>query len=204
MEEDRGEFDQVLREALEAPGIRRALRGAAQVVTAEQLRARAFGASALIAAAAHAEYQEYVRIREAARLLDGGRGDRRSSADPALGGRGQLGAALAVLVPVLGGVAAAVFLLIGYGLRLFGAWPQFAGTLVATGWATAGIAAVVALSDAVGLLAAAARNGAEVSAERTPDVERVRVAWRAALLERGMLPYLHGQLPQKRSARVEA
>jgi hypothetical protein len=145
-----------------------------------------------------------VRIREAARHPDGERGDRRASADSAPGGPGQLAAALAVLVPVLGGVAAAVFLLIGYGMRLSGAWPQFAGTLVATGWATAGIAAVVALSDAVGLLAAAARNGAEMSAERTPDVEGARVAWRAALLERGMLPYLHGQLPQQRPARVEA
>ena len=202
-QEDRGDFGQVLQEALDTPRIREALGNFAEAVTVERLRTLAFGASTSIAAAAQAEYQEYVRIREAAAHPDGERGQGDGTAAPALGGRGQLGAALAVLVPVLGGVAAAVFLLIGYGLRLCGAWPHFAGTLLATGWATAAIAAVVALSDAVGLLATAARNGAGTGTERSPEVERARSAWRAALLERGMLPYLYGQLPWQRPARVK-
>ncbi|MDF3289694.1 hypothetical protein [Streptomyces silvisoli] len=204
LQEDRGDFDQVLQQALEAPRIRGALADSGEAVTVEQLRTRAFGASAFIAAAAQAEYQEYVRVREAAVHPDGARAEREGSVAPDLGGGGQLGAALAVLVPVLGGIASAVFLLLGYGLRLSAAWPQFAGTLIATGWAAAGISAVVALSDAVGLLASAARNGAEADAAHSPEVERARGKWRVALLERGMLPYLLGQLPQRRPAGIEA
>ncbi len=204
LQEDRGDFDQVLQQALDTPRIRAALGNCAAAVTTEQLRTRAWGVSAFIAAAAQAEYQEYARLREAAAHGDRARPEGNGGAVAALVGGGQLAAALAVLVPVLGAVAAAVFLLIGYGLRLSAAWPQFAGTLIATGWAAAGISAVVALSDAVGLLAAAARNGAETDAVHRPEVERAHIEWRSALLERGMLPYLLGQLPQKRPAGIEA
>ncbi|GAA1905577.1 hypothetical protein [Streptantibioticus ferralitis] len=199
LREDRGDFGQVLQQALTSAEIQEALHDTADAVNIEQLRTGAFTASEYIAASAAAEYQDYVRERAAVHP-QGARGERTSSGDRAQHGRGQLGAALAVLVPVLGGVAAAVFLLIGYGLRLAAAWPQFSGTLVATGWAAAGISAVVALSDAVGLLASAARNRPVPTGDHSAEVDRARAIWQAALLERGIMPYLRRRLPQRQPA----
>lgn len=108
-----------------------------------------------------------------------------------------LAAVITVLVPVLGGTAAVIFLLVGYLLRALSPPPAFAGSMVSVGWFFAAVTAVGILAAAIGLLVTALRNtAAEESRDgELPDqVARAREAWRHALLERGILPFLRAAL----------
>lgn len=62
--EDRPEFDRLVDEALRAAHERPELATLGERLNAEQLRTMAQGASALLAAAAAAEYGHYVKVRE--------------------------------------------------------------------------------------------------------------------------------------------
>lgn len=101
---------------------------------------------------------------------------------------------------MLAGTAAIIFLLTGYLLRLLDPTPSFAATMVTAGWFFAAVMAAAILAAAVGLLVTALRNGAtaqpaEDAGEELPeDVARAREAWRHALLERGILPFLRDAL----------
>jgi hypothetical protein len=72
--------------------------------------------------------------------------------------------------------------------------------MVGAGWFFAAATAAAILVAAVGLLITALRNGstsvaAEEQGEELPeDVARAREAWRHALLERGILPFLRDAL----------
>ena len=107
-------------------------------------------------------------------------------------------AVLAVLAPVLAGTAAAIFLLVGYILKMFNPEPAFAQTMLTTGWVFGAIAAAAILVAAVGLLLTALRN--RPTLDGTPygalseEVVLAGEAWREALLERGILPFLRDAL----------
>ncbi|MGP3687293.1 hypothetical protein ACTVZO_21755 [Streptomyces sp. IBSNAI002] len=196
--EDRPEFDRLLDEALRTARERPELAAIGERLNTEQLRTMALGASALLTAAAATEYDHYVKVREERRdevlSTPGTTGEEAEGQ----GGAG-LGAVIAVLAPVLAGTAMLIFLLVGYILKLIEPEPAFADTMLAAG-SFFGVLTVASLVFAViGLLVTAVRNGAtEVAAdgsEAIPDeVARAREAWRTALLERGIMPFLREAL----------
>ncbi|MGP4043435.1 hypothetical protein [Streptomyces sp. 2A115] len=217
LSEDRQEYERILDEALRSAAHRPELAAVGQRLNPEQLRTMALNATALISAAAATEYQHYVKVREEMRqpapstppVREGSTG----STDPATGAVGvatTLGevaetagagaaAVVAVLAPVLAGTAAAIFLLVGYILKMLDPEPAIAQTLLTTGWVFGAITAATILVAAVGLLLTALRNGssslhADAHGERSEEVSRARDAWREALLERGILPFLREAL----------
>ncbi|GAA0357445.1 hypothetical protein [Streptomyces blastmyceticus] len=197
--EDTPDFEHVVQQALHFPEIRDAVRGGTAPVSAEQLRTMALRARAEIAATAADEYRAYLRTRTTAP---------QDPPPPAPGGRsvpgfgGGLLGALGVLVPTLAAVAAAAFLLLGYGLRLTGTQEHLADGLVTAGWTTAVVAATTAAAAAAALLVSAVRQRSAPDDEAQPEAEtavaRSRQAWQQALLERGVLPFLHSALQEPR------
>ncbi|MFJ4775151.1 hypothetical protein [Streptomyces sp. NPDC088762] len=202
--EDRPEFERLLDEALRTAHERPELAALGERLNAEQLRTMALGAGALLTAAAAAEYDHYVKLREerrdevlstpgtAAEEDDDGRGD--------VPGAG-VSAVVAVLAPVLAGTAMLIFLLVGYVLKMIEPEPAFAETMLTAGWLFGALTAVALLCAVVGLLVAAVRNSAtEVTADEDADgaipdeVAQAREAWRHALLERGIMPFLRAAL----------
>ncbi|MFI9720931.1 hypothetical protein ACIHFE_14960 [Streptomyces sp. NPDC052396] len=223
--EDRPEFeralDQALRSADRDPEISALIAAVGQRLNTEQLRTMALGAMAAISACAMAEYRTYVRAREEQRshstavqpqpVVAGGSargadGERTSgTADsPAAAAEGAgAGAVLAVLAPVLAGIAALLFLVIGYVLRLTAAHDSVGGPMVTVGWWFAGLTAASALVAMAALLITALRNGSGAGPgagaegrghHRPTEVDLARDAWREALLERGILPFLREAL----------
>ncbi|MER7757184.1 hypothetical protein [Kitasatospora sp. NPDC097643] len=202
--EDRPEYERLLAEALRDGTLLTALR-APGALTVDQLRVRALRDADGIAAAAADEYRHYTRLRE----------DLRASPPPpegveptapglltqlrsANGGAG-LFPVLTVLTPILAWAAALVLLLLGYLLRATAPDLVLARSLVTAGWVAlgAGIAAMVV--GLVGLVLTALRDGSAAPAGTDPalaaELAEARRAWRTALRERGLLPYLHANLP---------
>ncbi|MEV7691601.1 hypothetical protein ACFW1F_08130 [Streptomyces bungoensis] len=217
LSEDRQEFERVLDEALRSAPHRPELAAVGQRLNPEQLRTMALNATALITAAAATEYQHYVKIREELRhpapAVPAVTGDT-ASAEPGTGatvltttlgeaaetsGAGAV-AVIAVLAPVLAGTAAAIFLLVGYILKMLAPGQAFAQTMLTAGWMFGAVAAAAILVAAVGLLLTALRNSASAEAEAheaaAEEVARAREAWREALLRRGILPFLSEALAQ--------
>ncbi|MFL4902197.1 hypothetical protein ACJ6WF_03225 [Streptomyces sp. MMS24-I2-30] len=209
---DRADFAQVVLAALDTAEIRGALSTDPTGRAALRLRTWALAAETEIAAAVPDEYGAHVAARAP---TDGVR-----TAPPARNrptGR-DLRLPPAALMPLISALSAAVLLLIGYGLRLAGAATRFAGSVRTAGWTLA----VVALAGAGIGLSALSRTvprtdgGPDTrSAPGTPprrsapgqpagpggsgaaaDAERARQAWRQALLDRGVLPYLRRRLPE--------
>src|SRR5690606_23416440 len=127
---------------------------------------------------------------------------------PATASNGLL-AALAVLTPLLSAAAAAIFLLLGYGPRLADAQQPLAIALIRVGWVAGAIAVLAAAAASTGLVITAARHRATPRHPRpdTAALAQAHTAWRQALLERALLPFLRrqlhqspGPLPQRRSA----
>ncbi|GAA2946249.1 hypothetical protein [Streptomyces enissocaesilis] len=200
--EDRPEFEGVLDEALRTARHRPDPAAAGQRLTTAQLRTMAMDASALIAAAAAAEYDHYVKVRQGVRTPPAAAG-RAGRALPLGEGAETTGAGAvavaAVLTPLLAGTAAAVFLIVGSLLTLLTPEPAFARTLLTVGWLFGALTAAGILVAAAGLLLAALRNGstaffADRGNELPEEVARAREAWRHALLERGVLPFLREAL----------
>ncbi|WP_327709968.1 hypothetical protein OG912_16355 [Streptomyces sp. NBC_00464] len=202
--EDRPEYERILDDALRHAHERPDLAAVGERLNPVQLRTMAMAATALITAAAATEYEHYVKAREEIRAATaaGRDEDGEPDADPAgmnHSGAG-IGVVITVLAPVLAGTAAVIFLLIGYILRALDPPPAFARTMVGAGWFFAAATAAAILVAAVGLLITALRNGstslaAEEQGEELPeDVARAREAWRHALLERGILPFLRDAL----------
>ncbi|MER5220274.1 hypothetical protein [Streptomyces flaveus] len=222
LSEDRQEYERILDEALRSAPHRPELAAVGQRLNPEQLRTMALNASALITTAAATEYQHYVKVREeqrqpappAPRVHEGS-----ESTEPgtsAVGLAATLGeaaetagagatAVAAVLTPVLAGTASAIFLLVGYLLKMLNPEPAFAQTLLTTGWVFGAVTAAAILIAAVGLLLTALRNGesslqAGAQSESSEEVTRAREAWREALLERGIMPFLREALADPGSA----
>ncbi|MER5941293.1 hypothetical protein ABT121_28695 [Streptomyces sp. NPDC001928] len=213
--EDRQEYERILDEALRSAPHRPELAAVGQRLNPEQLRTMALNATALITAAAATEYQHYVKVREELRQPAPSTPSSARQADSAESGTGAMGlattmgevaetagpgvvAVVAVLAPVLAGTAAAIFLLVGYILKMFNPEPAFAQTMLTTGWVFGAIAAAAILVAAVGLLLTALRNRPAFDSgpygELSEEVARAREVWREALLERGVLPFLREAL----------
>ncbi|MET8942891.1 hypothetical protein ABZX30_04690 [Streptomyces sp. NPDC004542] len=215
LNEDRQEFERILDEALRSAPHRPELAAVGERLNHEQLRTMALNATALITAAAATEYQHYVKVREELRRpappvpssvpLSG---STEPGTDP-MGLAASLGeaaentgagavAVVAVLAPVLAGTAAAIFLLVGYVLRMLDPAPAFAQTMITTGWVFGAMTAVAILVAGVGLLLTALRNSPSLGdgphGEVTEELARASEAWREALLDRGILPFLREAL----------
>ncbi|MDT3399054.1 hypothetical protein RKE29_20800 [Streptomyces sp. B1866] len=225
--EDRPEFERVLDQALRTAGRDPGLAALADRSAADRLRTMALHDAAVIASAAADEYRAYVAARE--RLRSPAPGPVRTARPvrtdhpartPALPGSAPAGvpaeplnpeaeadgaagaglfAMLAVLAPVLAGVAAALFLAVGYALHVVHPTPSVARPMVTAGWLFAAFAAGAVLLDAVGIVLTALRNGAGAPwggghGERAREAAWARAAWRQALLERGIAPYLRAAL----------
>ncbi|MFB8035656.1 hypothetical protein ACFC5Z_22470 [Streptomyces sp. NPDC056004] len=201
--EDRPEYERILDDALRHAHERPDLAAVGERLNAVQLRTMALDATELITATAATEYKHYVQAREELRgPADGTDQDAlpgSGTGRPHQSGAG-IGAVVTVLAPVLAGTAAFIFLLAGYLLRLLDPAPSFASTMVSAGWFFAAVTAAAILAAAVGLLITALRNGSETQPveddeeELPEDVARAREAWRHALLERGILPFLRDAL----------
>jgi hypothetical protein len=215
--EDRPEFERVLDEALRTADRSPDLTGIGQRLNAEQLRTMALSASAAIAACAAAEYQRYVttraKLREPAPPLplpdpedDGDAPTAGGLADAVQDASGAgLVAMLAVLAPVLAGTAALIFLVVGYVLHVLDPAPAVAQPMITAGWFFAALTAAGILIAAVGMLLTALRNGSSairggVRSEQLEAVDLAREAWRQALLERGVLPFLREALADPSAA----
>ncbi|MEV7194915.1 hypothetical protein AB0N81_24375 [Streptomyces sp. NPDC093510] len=220
LNEDRPEYERILDEALRTAPDRPELAAVGQRLNTEQLRTMALNATALITAAAAAEYAHYVQVREELReprpsstSIREGNGQSAAEsgsggvslattmgevAEPAAAGAGAI-AVVAVLAPVLAGTAAAIFLLVGYILKMLNPEPAFADTLLTAGWLFGALTAGGILVAAVGLLLTALRNGstslqAGLHGEQHEEVSRAREDWGRALLERGVVPFLREAL----------
>ncbi|GHA63499.1 membrane protein [Streptomyces tendae] len=220
--EDRQEYERILDEALRSAPHRPELAAVGQRLNSEQLRTMALNATALITAAATTEYQHYVKVREESRrpapsgpsstTREPGSQEQGSGAGGLAATMGEMAeatgagavAVVAVLAPVLAGTAAAIFLLVGYLLKMLDPGQTFAQTMLTTGWVFGAVTAVAILVAAVGLLLTALRN--RPSAEsglysaRDEEVARARDAWHEALLERGILPFLREALAESGTA----
>ncbi|MET9606442.1 hypothetical protein ABZZ17_15390 [Streptomyces sp. NPDC006512] len=203
--EDRPEFDRLLDEALRTADERPELATLGERLNAEQLRTMALNASALLTAAAAAEYDHYVKVREELR-------DEALSA-PTSGGEDGMGdqddgagvsAVVAVLAPLLAGTAMVIFLLVGYSLRMLDPEPAFAQTMLTAGWLFGALTVAALLFAVIGLLVTALRNSSTETLAETvviPDeLSRAREAWRNALLERGIMPFLRDALADPSAA----
>ncbi|MEU2386155.1 hypothetical protein ABZ606_16135 [Streptomyces sp. NPDC012461] len=215
MSEDRPEYERVLDEALRTAPHRPGLTAVGQRLNTEQLRTMALNATAIIAAAAANEYQHYVKVREELRHPPGHTAPAVRDAGSEETGGGAVGlaatmgevaetagagavAVVAVLAPVLAGTAAVIFLLVGYVLRAVDPDAAFARTMLTTGWVFGAVTAVAILVAAVGLLLTALRNKPSAHsgpyAQADEELARAREAWREALLERGIVPFLRDAL----------
>ncbi|MFJ3335516.1 hypothetical protein [Streptomyces sp. NPDC086766] len=220
LSEDRQEYERILDEALRSAPHRQELAAVGQRLNLEQLRTMALDATALITAAAATEYQHYVKIREELRRPEQATAAPVREAGSAEPGAGAVGiaatmgevaetagagavAVVAVLAPVLAGTAAALFLLVGYVLKMLDPAPAFAQTMITTGWVFGAVTAAAILVAAVGLLLTALRNRPSPAAgpygALDEEVARARDAWREALLERGILPFLREALTDRGS-----
>ncbi|MER6344784.1 hypothetical protein ACWC10_21070 [Streptomyces sp. NPDC001595] len=221
LSEDRQEYERLLDEALRSAPHHPELAAVGQRLTTEQLRTMALGASALITAAAATEYQHYVKVREELRRPAPSTASPVRTSDSTEPGPSPLGlattvgeaaetvgagavAVVAVLAPVLAGTAAAIFLLVGYILKMLDPERAFARTMLTTGWVFGAVTALAILVAAVGLLLTALRNrpSPETGAYGEPSGELTlaREAWREALLERGILPFLRDALAEPGTA----
>ncbi|GHH91459.1 hypothetical protein [Streptomyces capillispiralis] len=169
----------------------------------EQLRGMALNAREAVMAAAAAEYQHFLRVR-AERLgpstavpawggpAGPGPGGAAQPAPYAPAGTGRRKSARGVSAVLLG-AAALTLLLLALALGSAGREHDLAGALVTAGLCLASVTAGLVLT-------APARRRRLRRARRTvPDrryddpyaeVERARLAWHTALLERGILPFL--------------
>ncbi|MFC8784952.1 hypothetical protein ACFW20_30285 [Streptomyces nigra] len=159
-------------------------------LNAEQLRTMALAASGLIAATAASEYAQYIAVRDRARQKHGSEApltDDGAATQPGA----SLTAVLAVLTPVLFGIAAVIFLLVGYALGMASPKPAIAATLLTAGWSFAAATAATLIASMIGLLVAALRNRpASEEWARNEEVAAARDAWRQALRRRGIEPFL--------------
>ncbi|MZF87900.1 RTA1 domain-containing protein [Streptomyces sp. SID5643] len=192
LSEDRADYERTLDQALRSVPERPELAALGQRLNAEQLRIMALRAAPLITAAAASEYEHYVTVRErrgapAPSSPSSPHPDEAPGAGPA--------AVLAVLAPVLAGTAAVIFLLVGYVLHVLNPESAFSRTLITLGWLFCAVTAVSLLVASAGLLLTALRNSTGPPRDEPgEEVTRAREAWREALTERGIVPFLRDAL----------
>ncbi|MQS13121.1 hypothetical protein F7Q99_12710 [Streptomyces kaniharaensis] len=202
--EDRPEYERLLAEALRDGTVLTALR-APGALTAAELRIRALRDADAIAAAADTEYRHYTQLRDSLRNTPPPPEGTEPTAPGLLtqlrsadGGAG-LFPVLTVLTPVLAWAAALVLLVLGYTLRAADPDLTLARSLLTAGWVALAAGVVAMTVGLVGLVLTALRDGSAAPAGTDPELARelaeARRAWRTALRDRGLLPYLHASLP---------
>ncbi|MEW2071436.1 hypothetical protein [Streptomyces sp. NPDC007346] len=201
-DEDRSDYAEVLDEVLASAEIQRLLERSG--VGGGQLRLRALASVARTAPAAAAEYRAYATLRRElrARRPDSGPSPLSGPGSQERAGAGAL-AVLGVLTPILAAVAAATFLLLGYGLRLARGLGALSDTLVRVGWISLAIAAATSLISIVAFYRTAALQSAPGSppgVDRSADLDRAREAWRTALRDKAVRPFLLQELAEARPA----
>lgn len=194
--EDRAEYERVLDDALSTAHARPDLAGVGSRLTVGQLRSMALNATALITTAASSEYDHFVKVREQGRVAVATR-----VPAPQDGSGAGIVAIVTVMVPVLAGSAAFIFLLVGALLHAIAPTVVFGATLLTAGLVFGAVAAAGLLCAAAGLLRTALRNsptatvGAGTPTTAADDeLSHAREAWRLALLERGVVPFLRDAL----------
>ncbi|WP_052706534.1 hypothetical protein [Streptomyces rubellomurinus] len=192
-QQDRADFETELGRALAGARVRTALLEAGDDGHGvERLRRSARENAEFVLAAAAPEYERYVELRADADAVA------RLPVDvPAAGRVSGWWGVVGVIAPIVAGAAAAVFLLLGYGFGLAEDLEVLGRALVTAGWIAAGVAAVSLLVGGLGLLGAASRARSAETAEEAGaagELTRARDAWRAALAERGLVPYLVSQV----------
>ncbi|MBQ1122238.1 hypothetical protein [Streptomyces sp. B15] len=212
--QDLREVEELVEEALRTEPFHDALRNS-PAGTAERLRQAARDSAADLV---HVVAEEYQALKRARAMVRSDGEPSQPASGPAREHGGGLLAAFAVLVPLVSGAAAAIFLLLGYLLMLFDSQQDVGTSLVLTGWSGAGIAAVTGALG-LGRVVVAARSHSRPSSRdgSRPDqigerrVEEAHAAWRTALLERAVLPCLRSRLleeggehPDRSNARTAA
>ncbi|WP_431780529.1 hypothetical protein [Streptomyces chumphonensis] len=205
--EDRPEFERLLEAALNTASVPRGGEANGPRLGREQLRAMALAAVSTIAACAATEYQHFTGLREDLRRST--RGSSGLAATVAETGGAGLFALLSVLAPILAGAAAVIFLAVGYTLAAVSPDVALAQPLRNVGWVFAALTAAGLLAACVSLVLTALRNSAAPpstaagpggTAARSgagslaSEVDRARDAWRRALLDRGITPFLRDAL----------
>ncbi|MFB6439710.1 hypothetical protein ACFCVY_23470 [Streptomyces sp. NPDC056411] len=199
---DDPDFARLVDRALDSDEVKDALRRSDTGLDTEALRTLALRARAAVTATADAEYRGYLRLRTAAPAVPtvAPEPPPQQPGTPVRAGAGVL-PALGVLVPALAATAAALFLLLGFGLRALGLSRRLADELVRAGFTATGVAAATALCGLVWLLVTAARNRSAAAADPLPEapdpdpaLARAHEAWQQAVLERGVIPFLLGRL----------
>ncbi|MFD8482318.1 hypothetical protein [Kitasatospora sp. NPDC059673] len=182
-QQDRADFEYALGRALADPAVRAAL--AADPPRAARLRTLARQRTTEILAAAEPEYLTYRRLRDTAPTEPG------PAAEPGERLSGWFGA-LALVVPIVTGSAAAGFFLLGAVIGLSRPHAALADTLRTAAWSTVAAAVASAVIGLLGLLLSASRQRAAPHAQpqHTQDLSAARTAWRTALLHRGLIPFL--------------
>ncbi|MFD5462067.1 hypothetical protein ACFWIQ_04440 [Kitasatospora sp. NPDC127059] len=203
--EDRPEYERLLGEALRDRTVLTALRTPG-ALTADQLRVLALRDADRINTAAATEYAHYTALRETLRATPPPPTDVEPYAPGLLsqlrsanGGAG-LFPVLTVLTPILAWAAALVLLLVGYLLRATDSGLALGRSMVTAGWVALATGAAAMAVGVIGLLLTAIRDGAAAvpagtDPELAAELAAARGEWRAALRDRGLLPYLHTQLP---------
>lgn len=190
-QQDRADFETELGRALSAPQVRAALRaGGDEARGVERLRRAARENAEFVLAAAAPEYERYAALRADADAVS------RLPVDvPARERASGWWGVLGVVVPIIAATAAVIFLLLGFVLGLVEDLGVLAHALVEAGWVSAGAAVVSLLVGGLGLLGAARSRGAEAgeAAGGPGELPLAREAWRSALTERGLVPYLVAQ-----------
>lgn len=191
---DRPEFERIVDEVLRGEETRQAIAATRSGLNAEQVRTLVLGSAAQIAGCAAAEYQYYVEVRQ--RMRQSSEQDQPNTGPgTVMSGAGWIAYA-AVLTPILSGIAAVVFLPIGYALEVLNPDPSIAAPLRTAGWFFAAIAAVGILGGLLATFRTALRNPAAATADAsTPGNEAVEViaahtAWRKAVVEQGIQPFV--------------
>ncbi|MBD0689858.1 hypothetical protein [Streptomyces sp. CBMA123] len=188
-QQDRADFETELGRALAAPQVRAALLDSGEEARGvDRLRRTARENAEYVLAAAAPEYERYATLRADADAVA------RLPVDAPARVSGWWGV-LGVIVPIVAVVAAVVFLVLGYLLGLSEDLEVLGHALIGAGWVAAGVAAVCLLVGGLGLLGSAARGkGPEVEVAEGPgELVRARDAWRSALAERGLVPFLVAQ-----------
>ncbi|MFE2722624.1 hypothetical protein [Kitasatospora sp. NPDC059327] len=193
LQQDRVDFEHALSRALSATEVRDALTAAGPAAPGtEDLRALVRGSTAEITAAVGTEFERYAGLRASAAPSAPMR------PEPPLGHERAAGVAgvMAVLVPLIAGTAAAILFVLGQIMDMVKSQRGLGGFLISAAALTAAIAGISMALGLCGLLVEASRRRAAPPRQQPrhddvqDELQRAREAWRTALLEHGLIPFL--------------
>ena len=205
--EDKLDYARILEELLHNEQVRTALRRAPTGPNIEQLHTRAMVAFAEVSATAATEYEYFVALRAQARQtaivpdwerIGGDEPTQWQAPESAFTAAERAGwvPLIAVLLPILSGLSGLVLLLFGWALSTSN--KPLGHPLVSAGLVALVVCAASICGDIIGLLLTANRDSHTPPDGRNPELyaelAKARETWHSALRERGLLPYLLGQL----------